>query len=140
LRGPSPWRLLLDFDLAFLRQRSFINRVQPTRDIDMRRFYSHDVIDTMHLWSNWGATPKPSLDSLAHALELGGKTAKGSTVAEWWAEGNLDSIVEYCRADVRLTFEVFLRLTYQPLPARYFSSTLIAQELLNSEIVVRYVD
>ncbi len=110
------------FDLPFLRQRSWILGIRPSRRIDLRRFYTGDVIDTMETWSNWGATKFIGLDKLGTLLTVGGKTGHGSDVAEWWAAGDLQRIAEYCREDVRLTYRVFCRLMFQPVPERYRSA------------------
>lgn len=69
---------ILEFDLPFIRQRSWIHNVPPSRPIDMRRFYTHDVIDTMQVWGNWGFGKKVSLDALARVLGVGRKTARGT--------------------------------------------------------------
>lgn len=73
----------LNFDLTFIRQRSWILGVRPSRRIDLRRFYSQDVVDTMQLFSNWGATKFPGLDDLAEALGVGQKTGSGCQVGDW---------------------------------------------------------
>jgi hypothetical protein len=52
-------------------------------------------------------------------LALGGKTAHGSDVSDWWAEGDLARIAAYCREDVRLTYRVFCKLMFQQIPERY---------------------
>lgn len=109
----------LNFDLTFIRQRSWILGVRPSRRIDLRRFYSSDVVDTMQLFSNWGATKYPGLNDLAEAIGVGQKTGEGCQVAEWWSAGDLDSIANYCRADVRLTFKVYNRLMFLNLPDRF---------------------
>src|ERR1700756_4144020 len=36
---------VLDFDLRFLRQRSWILGIQPSRMLDMRKYYTGDVVD-----------------------------------------------------------------------------------------------
>jgi hypothetical protein len=130
----------LEFDLSFVRQRSWIVGIKPSSDVDLRRFYSHDLIDIMHMWSQGGATLRPSLEGRDDVLGLQGKTARASKVAEWWALGDLDSIAEYCREDVRLTFQVFLKLTFQTLPDRYNRSVLLAEEARNTEIIVHCRD
>jgi predicted PolB exonuclease-like 3'-5' exonuclease len=131
---------ILEFDLSFVRQRSWIVGLKPSRDIDLRRYYSHDLVDIMHLWSNWGSTPRPSLDGLADVLGLRRKTAKGTKVAERWASNDLESIANYCREDVRITFEAFLRLTFQPVPDRYRTSKLTTEEQRNLEVTVHSRD
>lgn len=110
---------ILAFDLAFLRQRSWILDIRPTREIDTRKYYTTDVVDTLELWTNWGNKKGASLDAIGIALGFGGKTGDGSSVGRWWAERNFKAIKDYCRDDVRLSYRVYCRLTYQepkPIP------------------------
>jgi len=109
----------LNFDLPFIRQRSWILNVRPSRRIDLRRFYTQDVIDTLQVFSNWGATRFPALNDLAAALGCGQKSAEGSKVSEWWTAGDLESIVRYCRQDVLLSYRIFCRLMFLDLPKRF---------------------
>jgi hypothetical protein len=97
----------------FLRQRSWILGIKPTRTIDLRKYYSEDVIDTMQLWSNWGFRKFVKLEVLGDALGCGCKTGHGTDVAQWWAARDFASIATYCMEDVRLTYRVFCRLMYQ---------------------------
>jgi DNA polymerase elongation subunit (family B) len=110
---------VLNFDLPFIRQRSWILDVRPSRRIDLRRFYSKDLLDTMQIWCNWGATKYPSLDGLGEVLGCGCKSGPGSNVADWWSAGNRAAIAEYCREDVRLTYKLFCRLMFRPIPDRF---------------------
>ncbi len=119
------------FDLPFIRQRCWINDVRPSRRIDLRRFYTNDVIDTMQLWSNWGTTKPISLDTLGGVLGVGGKTGHGTAVAAWWASGDFDRIASYCADDVRLTYRTFSRLMFKPLPERFLLATSNSIELVN---------
>ena len=104
---------VLEFDLPFIRQRSWIQNIRPSRAVDLRKFYTVDVIDTMQLWTNWGFKKGVSLDNLAQALGMGQKTGHGTDVAHWWAGREFESIKKYCMEDVRLTHRVYQRLTYQ---------------------------
>lgn len=104
---------VLEFDLPFIRQRSWILGIRPSRTLDMRKYYSTDVIDSMQLWTNWGHKKGATLGALGMALGCGGKTGHGTSVAEWWAECDIESIKSYCQEDVRLAYRVFCRLTYQ---------------------------
>jgi predicted PolB exonuclease-like 3'-5' exonuclease len=110
---------LLEFDLSFVRQRSWVAGLKPSGDLDLGRYYSHDFVDIMHLWSNWESTPRPSLEGMADVIGLRRKTAKALKVSDWWSAGDLDSIAVHCREDIRITYEAFLRLTFQPVPDRY---------------------
>jgi DNA polymerase elongation subunit (family B) len=104
---------LLEFDLMFLRQRSWILGIKPTRTIDLRKYYSEDIIDTMQMWSNWGFKKFVKLEELGDVLGCGCKTGHGTDVAQWWAVRDLDNIKAYCLHDVRLTYAIYCRLTYQ---------------------------
>ncbi|MDI6823991.1 MAG: ribonuclease H-like domain-containing protein [Bacillota bacterium] len=62
-----------------------------------------------------------SLASLAMATLGRGKTADGVQSVQWFREGRLDLVIEYCRADVQVTRELFefgLRHGYLLFPDR----------------------
>jgi len=48
------------------------------------------------------------LDNIAQATLDVGKSADGLQALEWWKEGRLDLITEYCRQDVAVTRDVYL--------------------------------
>jgi len=48
------------------------------------------------------------LDNIAQATLDVGKSADGLMALEWWKEGRLDLITEYCRQDVAVTRDVYL--------------------------------
>ena len=103
-----------EFDLRFLRQRSWILGAVPSRTIETRRYYTRDVIDTLQLWTEWSGNKKGvTLGALGAALGCGSKNSNGANVAKWWAERDLESIKSYCRDDVRLAYRIFCRLTYR---------------------------
>lgn len=125
------WNLLA-FDLLWLRQRSIILGVRPSRKIDLKKYYSTEVIDLMQLWSNWGSQKFVSLDQIAGVLGCGSKTGDGAQVAEWWQAGQLEQIAQYCMNDVRVTYLVFLRLMLQAVPPR-FTASVPRRELLERQ-------
>jgi predicted 3'-5' exonuclease similar to PolB exonuclease domain len=102
-----------EFDIPFLRQRSWVLNIRPSRTIDLRKFYTADVWDSMQVWSNWGFKKFVALDTLGAALHCGQKTGHGEDVAQWWSIRDMDTIRRYCLADVKLAYAVFCRLTYQ---------------------------
>jgi len=104
---------VLEFDIPFIRQRSWIHSIRPSRVIDTRRFYTVDVQDTMQIWTNWGFKKGVSLDALSAALGCGQKIGHGMDVAGWWAMRDLRSIREYCLQDCWIAYQVYCRLTYQ---------------------------
>lgn len=48
------------------------------------------------------------LDNIARATIEAAKSADGLKALEWWKEGKLDLITEYCRQDVKVTRDVYL--------------------------------
>ncbi|MBT8339048.1 MAG: DUF1998 domain-containing protein, partial [Desulfatitalea sp.] len=48
-----------------------------------------------------------SLDHLASKTLGAQKTADGLDALRWWRQGKMDKIVDYCRADVRITRDLF---------------------------------
>jgi DNA polymerase elongation subunit (family B) len=103
-----------EFDLRFLRQRSWILAIEPSRTIDTRRYYTRDVVDSLQIWTEWSGKKKGvTLHALGNALGCGAKTGNGANVARWWAERDLESIKAYCQQDVRLAYQIFCRLTFR---------------------------
>lgn len=50
---------------------------------------------------------RPKLESVASATIGAGKSADGLQALEWWKQGEIEKIAEYCREDVRVTKEVY---------------------------------
>lgn len=123
---------ILGFDWPFVRQRSWILGVRPSRRVDLRRYYSNDLIDLMQLWTNWGGTKPISLEKLGNVLGIGGKSGHGSEVADWWNSGKLDRIGAYCQDDVRLTYRAFCRMMFAPVSDRYLSATSLKESISQS--------
>ena len=43
----------LGFDLPFIKKRSIVHQVKPCMDINLAKFRTEPVYDTMAIWSNW---------------------------------------------------------------------------------------
>lgn len=110
---------ILGFDLMFIRQRSWILGVKPPIAINLKKYYTEQVLDLMEMWTNWSSRFKGcGLDNIARALGLSGKTGHGTDVAGWWAARDYGSIVKYNMDDVYLAYEVYCKMQYrQPLGA-----------------------
>jgi DEAD/DEAH box helicase domain-containing protein len=50
---------------------------------------------------------RPKLDSVVVPTLGEGKSADGLQALEWWRNGEMDKIVEYCREDVRVTRDLY---------------------------------
>lgn len=123
----------LEFDLSFVRQRSWIVGVKFAGDTDLRRLYSHEFVEILHLWSGYEIQSRTRFEGLADVLGTGRRNGRRIQITDWWMAGDLDSIAAQCRDDVRTTYKGFLHLTNQPSPIRYRQLTLATAELGNPD-------
>lgn len=95
------------FDLRFILCRAVILGVKIPRCIPRDpKPWDSKIFDTMQAWS--GAKGSIKLDKLAQALGLEGKQGfDGSMVAEAWANGEHETIIDYCKSDVELTRNIW---------------------------------
>lgn len=104
---------VMDFDLRFIYQRSIVNRVKPTINLNFARYRDYPIYDTMREWTKWSM----SSIGLEHiALALGIPTPKdgidGSQVFDFFKKGKVKEICEYCKRDVEATRAVYKRMTF----------------------------
>src|SRR2546425_2635423 len=57
----------LGFDLPFIKKRSIIHQVKPTVEINLAKYRTEPVYDTLAVWSNWETRGWIRLDVLARA-------------------------------------------------------------------------
>ena len=106
----------LGFDLPFIRKRSIINQVKPSLDINLAKFRTEPVYDTMAIWSNWDTRGWAKLDVLARALQVETKSGSGGQVAEMWEKGQGLELARYCLQDTYVTYACYCRMNFrQPL-------------------------
>ncbi|MCD4750943.1 MAG: ribonuclease H-like domain-containing protein [Thermoanaerobaculales bacterium] len=72
-------------------------------DLDFGGLPTHDLM--FDLEKRLGFRPK--LESVASATLGTGKSADGLQALEWWRQGEIDKIAQYCREDVRITKELY---------------------------------
>ena len=119
----------LGFDLPFIKKRSIIQQVKPSLDINLAKFRTDPVYDTMAVWSNWDTRGWVKLDVLARALNVETKSGSGSQVAEMWAKGQEREIGAYCLQDTYVTYACYCRMNFrQPLSREV---VLLQPELIN---------
>ncbi len=102
----------LSFDLPFIWKRSVINQVKPSIQLDLRRYRSDFVFDTMCVWGNWEIRGNASLNALAGGLGLGTKSGSGDQVLQLWREGRHEEIADYCLHDCWLTYQCYGRMNF----------------------------
>ncbi|WP_420584919.1 ribonuclease H-like domain-containing protein [Ruegeria sp.] len=102
---------IVGFDVGFLRKRAVslgMFMPGPTSFPRDPKPWDKNVNDTMAMWA--GAGNRISLDELCKVLGIKGKEGfDGSMVASAWAEGDHDTIKEYCRDDVWRVREIHKR-------------------------------
>jgi DEAD/DEAH box helicase domain-containing protein len=62
-----------------------------------------DIFDHLYRRTNY----RSRLDTVASETLGVKKSGTGLEAADWWRTGQIDKLVEYCRDDVRLTYEVY---------------------------------
>ncbi|MBA5865879.1 MAG: hypothetical protein GDA67_04170 [Nitrospira sp. CR1.3] len=106
----------LGFDLPFIRKRSMIQQVKPSLDINLAKFRTEPVYDTMAVWSNWDQRGWVKLDVLARALNVDTKSGSGDQVAAMWEKGQGRELALYCLQDTFVTYACYCRMNFrQPL-------------------------
>lgn len=106
----------LGFDLPFIRKRSVIQQVKPSMDINLAKFRTDPVYDTMAVWSNWDTRGWVKLDVLARALNVETKSGSGDQVATMWGKGLGLDLARYCLQDTYVTYACYCRMNFrQPL-------------------------
>ncbi len=109
---------IMDFDLRFIYKRSVVNNVKPTKFLSFARYRNNPIFDTLYEWDKWVVrnTEHTSLDKLAKALDIPSSKGEldGSKVYDYYQNGKLKEIYDYCKADVEVTRQVYKRMTFEP--------------------------
>ncbi|GBD07077.1 hypothetical protein HRbin21_00891 [bacterium HR21] len=105
-----------NFDAPFLMLRSALYRIRPSRNLmegTRYRYGGHtDLLDELCFYNpqTMGATKRFNFDFYARAFGIESPKAHGidgSRVAEYYHDGRLLEIAEYCLGDVAATWELF---------------------------------
>jgi DNA polymerase elongation subunit (family B) len=119
----------LGFDLPFIKKRSVIQQVKPSLEVNLAKFRTEPVYDTMAVWSNWDTRGWVKLDVLARALNVETKSGSGAEVAEMWGKGQGLELARYCLQDTYVTYACYCRMNFrQPLSREV---VLLQPELLD---------
>jgi len=70
--------------------------------------------DVDNIFGYGRTSQKTSLNNYAKGLNVPCKSGHGTDVAKWVAIGDWKSITEYCRQDVKITEEMYLRYVKEP--------------------------
>ena len=105
---------VMDFDLRFIYQRSIALGVKPAYEISFARYRNYPIFDTMKEWVRW-SNNGVGLEYLALALGIPSPKdgIDGSQVAEFFKQGKVNDILEYCKRDVLTTRDVYRKMTFE---------------------------
>lgn len=105
------------FDAPFLMLRSAYHKIRPSINLMAGTKFNHfnhiDLVDELTFYSPtlWGATKKFNFDFYSHSFGIVSPKAQGidgSLVPQFFNEGRIKEISEYCMRDVVATWELFL--------------------------------
>jgi len=100
------------FDLKFIWQRAVILGVKPSFELPFGGRHRANYFCTMQEWAGFNKFVK--MDNLAKAFGIEGKgDMDGSKVWDTWKEGDYAKVCEYNVDDVRMTREVYKRMTFK---------------------------
>ena len=112
---------VMDFDLRFIYQRSIVLDVKPAFEINFARYRNYPIFDTMKEWVKW-SNSSIGLETLALALGIPSPKdgIDGSQVAEFFMNGKVNDILEYCKRDVETTRAVYKKMVFETNPSTLF--------------------
>jgi 3'-5' exonuclease len=116
VRSARDWRFVtyngLAFDVPYLLRRSIYLGVAPSAGLPLRPYAPDAHFDVMRMLSNWERQDVARLDIVAELLGLQKwpPGMEGSQVLGLWRAGRIEEIEAYCLGDVRLVYEIFLRV------------------------------
>lgn len=105
---------ILDFDLPFIYQRSWVHNIKPSVELCFARYRSRPIYDTMREWAKWNQKHYISLNDLARTLQL--EIAKpdgmdGGKVYDAYQRDEHELVADYCLQDVEVARAVYQRLS-----------------------------
>lgn len=109
-----------EFDFPYIGRRMVVNEipVPDTLNLSGKKPWEVPHLDTMELWKFGDYKHFTSLDLLAglFGIESSKDDIDGSQVNEvYYKENGLDRITEYCKRDVMVLAQVYLRMNQMPM-------------------------
>jgi 3'-5' exonuclease len=125
------------FDLPVLRYRAMIHAIAAP-GLSARPYfnrYTEDAIDLCDVLSSFSPQAKAALHEVCRVMGLPGKpdSIDGSEVHEYFREGRIQEIADYCETDIVNTYRVWLR--HELFRGRLSDATFDASEKNLSEFI-----
>jgi 3'-5' exonuclease len=128
------------FDLPVLRYRAMINEVSAPGLYARPYFnrYTEDALDLCDVLSSFAPHTRASLNELSKIMGMPGKpdNIDGSEVEQYFLDGKIKEIADYCETDVVNTYRVWLR--YELFRGRLDEAGFKASELDLMEFIKRH--
>ena len=101
-----------EFDVPVLIAHSAIHRVQPTVDINAKRYGGGNHLDLRMILNGWDKYAKGNFDFFCKLFLKVGKPLDidGAMVQHYWDCGMIAEIVAYCEDDVERLSKLYARL------------------------------
>lgn len=103
-----------EFDFPYLSRRLLINNLPIPKALNLQDKKPWEVqhFDTLQLWKFGDYKHYTSLDLLAAVFNISSSKDKmdGSMVSQYFYEGRIEEIKDYCEKDVWVTAQVFCKL------------------------------
>lgn len=96
---------LLQYDcvVGFNIKRFDYKVLSAYSDVDFQALPTLDLLEEIHRQLGY----RLSLDHLAKVTLGSKKSADGLQALRWWKEGKIREIIDYCRQDVRITWDIY---------------------------------
>jgi DNA polymerase elongation subunit (family B) len=112
-----------EFDFPYLCRRYLVNEIKipAALQISGKKPWEIKHVDTLEMWKFGDRKNYTSLDLLAaiFGIESSKSTIDGSMVNKvYYQDKNLQQIIEYCKQDVLVTANLFLKLNMMPVIAK----------------------
>jgi predicted PolB exonuclease-like 3'-5' exonuclease len=125
------------FDLPVLRYRAIVRGV-PAPGLSLRPYFhrfTEDAIDLCDVLSSFSPQGKATLHELCRVMGLQGKPGgiTGREVEQYYRDGRIREIADYCESDVVNTYRVWLR--YELFRGRLTADTFHASEVNLAEFI-----
>lgn len=125
------------FDLPVLRYRAMVHGVAAP-GLSLRAYfhrYTDDAIDLCDVLSSFSSQGRATLHELSRVMGLPGKPdgISGAEVEQYYRDGRLREIAEYCESDVVNTYRVWLR--YELFRGRLSHAEFHASEACLSDFI-----
>lgn len=108
-----------EFDFPFLCRRMLINGIELPRALQLSGKRPWEILhqDTMELWKFGDYKTYTSLDLLAAVFGIPGSKGEMSgdqVTSVYYEERDLEKICRYCREDVVVLAQLYLKMNFQP--------------------------